>query len=899
MEEEINDFLSRFEADDRQLLVVSLADVPITADRFTLVIGDESVVFCLDSAGIFVECNQGEKGASRYIAKIIQSLHSCKGKSLKDMLAELGRICLTITSDDIEGGDEGGSDYDEAGMYESDNEESTTDNDMTCWNVITELNLKQKWAEKEKSIRGALNQVNSNQKVNDDAANIVADLLDHKNSSNAKKHIKHELFSSDASYMALRNSLIELMKSPKEGMSISPIDDDIFQWSVKISAFNPDSQMTLDLTSLEDHFGYSFVEAQLVFSRDLFPFFPPFVTIKRPRLKHLAITQLTTLKCARINYWDPINGLHVLLDAIVDKLNKCSGIDIENQLNDMDSNGAYTRLEQLLLKLSLYTEIQPRIQLIDYVDNDQKDCVVTAPLKRKCEDVTESAVTEANNGGKPRVRFDYSTKGGNGFAKGTGYGDNSNPKFDLNQYQKAKEEASRLTIELLAQILNAIQNEIAAGTDNLLEARIEGSCLIPLLENHLKALSVMEIEREKNLYLLCFRLIKLLASHSRFHFMLFPLKYQESSLAELMHRLKEKLTRFSAMILRNELSSDSLFQPVTTAELRVGCFEDTNSAGNPIVVDPCDENGIMNYILLVVSCVEKLRDAQIATDSDRDATLGENNGTLADASASSSDSSDYCGVMKALQLCELAQFRDYHFTSRLRESVTSLTSKQLKRLAQEFCSFDDNLPLSESSTVWVRSLADRMDALKFAISGPEDTPYENGLFIFDAFFPNTYPQTPPLVNLCTTGGGSVRFNPNLYNCGKVCLSLLGTWPGAESESWNELHSTFLQVLVSIQSLILVSDPYFNEPGYQSSIGTETGTARSESYNLNIKIQTINHAMLHHLNHPEPGFEEVIRQHFKLKRVAIETQLAKWCAQHPDNPDLIRSAQNLSSQLIRL
>ena len=29
------------------------------------------------------------------------------------------------------------------------------------------------------------------------------------------------------------------------------------------------------------------------------------------------------------------------------------------------------------------------------------------------------------------------------------------------------------------------------------------------------------------------------------------------------------------------------------------------------------------------------------------------------------------------------------------------------------------------------------------------------------------------VNLQTTGGGSVRFNPNLYNCGKVCLSLLG------------------------------------------------------------------------------------------------------------------------------
>ena len=33
------------------------------------------------------------------------------------------------------------------------------------------------------------------------------------------------------------------------------------------------------------------------------------------------------------------------------------------------------------------------------------------------------------------------------------------------------------------------------------------------------------------------------------------------------------------------------------------------------------------------------------------------------------------------------------------------------------------------------------------------------------------------MHLRTTGGGTVRFNPNLYNSGKVCLSLLGTWPG--------------------------------------------------------------------------------------------------------------------------
>lgn len=46
-------------------------------------------------------------------------------------------------------------------------------------------------------------------------------------------------------------------------------------------------------------------------------------------------------------------------------------------------------------------------------------------------------------------------------------------------------------------------------------------------------------------------------------------------------------------------------------------------------------------------------------------------------------------------------------------------------------------------------------------------PRSGGCFVFDIFFPSTYPAVPPKVNLQTTGGGSVRFNPNLYNCGKA------------------------------------------------------------------------------------------------------------------------------------
>ena len=75
---------------------------------------------------------------------------------------------------------------------------------------------------------------------------------------------------------------------------------------------------------------------------------------------------------------------------------------------------------------------------------------------------------------------------------------------------------------------------------------------------------------------------------------------------------------------------------------------------------------------------------------------------------------------------------------------------------------------------------------------PSGTPYSGGAFTFDILLPADYPHKPPKVQFLTTGGGRVRFNPNLYADGKVCLSLLGTWAGP---SWDPAKSTLLQVLV--------------------------------------------------------------------------------------------------------
>lgn len=118
--------------------------------------------------------------------------------------------------------------------------------------------------------------------------------------------------------------------------------------------------------------------------------------------------------------------------------------------------------------------------------------------------------------------------------------------------------------------------------------------------------------------------------------------------------------------------------------------------------------------------------------------------------------------------------------------------------------------------VWVKTFEDRLDLLSVLIEGPKMTPYEDGIFIFDIQLGPDYPKTPPLchyISYC-----SDRLNPNLYEDGKVCVSLLGTWSGRGTEVWNSTTSTLLQVIVSIQGLILVDEPYFNEAGYEKQKG---------------------------------------------------------------------------------
>lgn len=138
-------------------------------------------------------------------------------------------------------------------------------------------------------------------------------------------------------------------------------------------------------------------------------------------------------------------------------------------------------------------------------------------------------------------------------------------------------------------------------------------------------------------------------------------------------------------------------------------------------------------------------------------------------------------------------------------------------------------PLADNGIYYIHDDEDILKGYALII-GPEDTPYYGGFYFFELKYPFDYPHTPPKVTYCTNGN-DVRFNPNLYKCGKVCVSLLNTWRG---EQWTSCQ-TISTVLLTLCTL-LCKDPLLNEPGVSKNhVDMKNYTDIIEYSNINVAI----------------------------------------------------------------
>lgn len=117
----------------------------------------------------------------------------------------------------------------------------------------------------------------------------------------------------------------------------------------------------------------------------------------------------------------------------------------------------------------------------------------------------------------------------------------------------------------------------------------------------------------------------------------------------------------------------------------------------------------------------------------------------------------------------------------------------LKRINKEYMSILKD-PISNLTAGPAEE--DKLFHWKATMNGPEDSPYEGGVFFLDIMFPEDYPFKPPKVHFLTR-----IYHPNINANGGVCLDIL-------KDQWSPALS-ISKVLLSILSLL--NDPNPNDP----------------------------------------------------------------------------------------
>jgi ubiquitin-protein ligase len=157
--------------------------------------------------------------------------------------------------------------------------------------------------------------------------------------------------------------------------------------------------------------------------------------------------------------------------------------------------------------------------------------------------------------------------------------------------------------------------------------------------------------------------------------------------------------------------------------------------------------------------------------------------------------------------------------------MTTISKDTISRLLKDVRQMIKH-PLTDNNIYYIH---DDVDILKgyALIIGPSETPYFGGFYFFEFNYPFDYPFSPPKVKYMTNDG-ITRFNPNLYKCGKVCVSILNTWSG---DKWSACQ-TINSILLTLCSL-LNDMPFLNEPGAQP------GSRDCIAYNKSIEYCNIN------------------------------------------------------------
>ena len=628
------------------------------------------------------------------------------------------------------------------------------------------------------------------------------------------------LFTGNVPGDILLTELIKLMKhynTRDSNIDLSPIDKNIYQWSVKFKKFS-NRPLNECLVKLKENFGFDFVELEINFHDKFFPTYPPFVKIVKPRFAQSLMHRITNMKMLQLDYWTPARDLKYVINKLYEVINEKGVIETNSDMNDEKKfkTGAYHPLESTLVKLASLCDAKDEFDPLDKTEYPR------IYYNNKVNNIKSS---------KPTKTY---------WKSGTGYGHSGNNNWDVNEYVQLQKEKDVQIQSILQQIINEL--DLVNAKDTEIYKVIQASYAIPFVKSYLLGTTLLEISKHKDLFNLIFHFLQLLATENAIF--LFDDK-TDNNLYQLLKEINKEATQVIKL-------SDNL---------QVADMEELD-ANIPIMIN--------NLFEMISPCFINYMNNKKKYENEEKKKY-EKKIEAANATADPLHLKYKESMME--HRFDLKEFLSRGFMISQDRSIAP--KSVMIRLAKEYASLSNSLPIFFQSSIFVCADEKNTKCLRVCISGPNDTPYDSGLYFFDVLINDDYPQRPPAVRLKNNGG--IRFNPNLYACGKVCLSLLGTWSGQGGEQWNQETSTLQQLFVSIQSQILIDHPVFNEPGWEPEFGTEKGNKKSKDYNSYIRYYNMCFAMIEILNRQQEylEFKEVINKHFLLKKDYILSTCRKW------------------------
>lgn len=175
------------------------------------------------------------------------------------------------------------------------------------------------------------------------------------------------------------------------------------------------------------------------------------------------------------------------------------------------------------------------------------------------------------------------------------------------------------------------------------------------------------------------------------------------------------------------------------------------------------------------------------------------------------------------------------------------------------------------------------------IIGPSDTPYQYGYYFFFIKFPENYPYSPPVIEF-QRNPYNIRFHPNFYRNGKVCLSLLNTWRG---EQWTSCQ-TLSSVLLTICS-VMTSDPLLNEPGITLKHKDNIPFNKIITYQ-NINFSIIDMIANENIHSKFKIFNDNIIENYKKNKDDINKLIADLSSKHSDEVVLYTGIYSMTNKI---